>query len=71
MATIGRNAAVVDLRWLAFSGWFAWFAWLFVHIARIIEFDNRFLVLTQWAWNYFTRNRSARLITNDEKKIDR
>lgn len=63
MATIGRNAAVVDLRWFAFSGWFAWVTWLFVHIALIIEFDNRLLVLLQWAWNFFTRNRSARLIT--------
>lgn len=67
MATIGRAAAVVDLRWLRFSGWFAWLAWLFVHIARIIQFENRFLILTQWAWNYFTRNRSARLITRDER----
>jgi NADH dehydrogenase len=24
------------------------------------------LVLFQWAWNYFTRNRSARLITGDD-----
>ena len=66
MATIGRAAAVVDLHWARFAGWFAWFAWLFVHIALIIEFQNRLLVLTQWAWNYFTRNRSARLITGDD-----
>jgi len=65
MATIGRAAAVADLRGMRFSGWFAWLAWLFVHIARLIQFQNRFLVLTQWAWNYFTRNRSARLITGD------
>ena len=26
MATIGRAAAVVDLRWTRFSGWFAWLA---------------------------------------------
>ncbi|HZN60647.1 MAG TPA: hypothetical protein VFD71_21415, partial [Planctomycetota bacterium] len=25
--------------------------------------ENRALVLFQWAYNYFTRNRSARLIT--------
>ena len=41
----------------------AWLAWLFVHILYLIEFENRVLVLFQWAWNYFTRNRAARLIT--------
>lgn len=66
MATIGRAAAVADLRWIQFAGWFAWLAWLFVHIIRLIRFENRFLVLTQWAWNYFTRNRSARLITGSD-----
>jgi NADH dehydrogenase len=63
MATIGRAAAVVDLGWLRFSGFFAWLTWLFVHLMYLVEFGNRVLVLMQWAWNYFTRNRSARLIT--------
>jgi NADH dehydrogenase len=65
MATIGRAAAVVDLRWLRFSGFFAWLAWLFVHLVNLIEFGNRVLVLVQWAGNYFSRNRSARLITGE------
>jgi NADH dehydrogenase len=34
-----------------------------VHLTFLIQFENKFLVLCQWAWNYFTRNRSARLIT--------
>jgi NADH:ubiquinone reductase (H+-translocating) len=63
MATIGRASAVADLGWIAFSGLFAWLAWLFIHILYLIEFENRILVLFQWAWNYFTRNRTARLIT--------
>jgi NADH dehydrogenase len=63
MATIGRAAAVVDLGWVRFSGFFAWLTWLFIHLMYLIEFGNRILVLMQWAWNYFTRNRSARLIT--------
>jgi NADH dehydrogenase len=66
MATIGRAAAVADLGWLWLSGWPAWLAWLFVHITYLIQFDNRVLVLFQWAWNYFTRNRSARLITGED-----
>jgi NADH dehydrogenase len=63
MATIGRARAVAEIRGYAFSGWFAWMAWLFIHILFLIAFENRVLVLFQWAWNYFTRNRSARLIT--------
>lgn len=65
MATIGRAAAVVELPWLRFSGLLAWLAWLFVHLLNIVAFQNRLLVLVQWAWSYFTFNRSARLITGD------
>jgi NADH dehydrogenase len=63
LATIGRAAAVADLGWVRFSGYLAWLAWLFVHIVYLVGFQNRFLVMLQWAWNYFTRNRSARLVT--------
>lgn len=66
LAVIGRHAAVADLGFLRLSGYPAWLIWLFVHIAYLIEFDNKVLVLFQWAWNYFTRKRGARLIT--EKK---
>lgn len=67
MATIGRAAAVVDFKRFRLSGYFAWLTWLFVHLMYIVEFENRLLVLTQWAWNYFTRNRAARLITGDDR----
>jgi NADH:ubiquinone reductase (H+-translocating) len=65
MATIGRAVAVVELPWLRFSGLLAWLAWLFVHLLNIVAFQNRLLVLVQWAWSYVTFNRSARLITGD------
>lgn len=64
LAVIGRNAGVADLGRIKFTGFIAWLAWLFVHIFYLIEFDNKLLVLIQWAWNYFTRRRGARLITN-------
>jgi NADH dehydrogenase len=67
MATIGRNAAVADFGWVRFAGFPAWLAWLFIHVLFLIEFENRLLVLMQWAWNYFTRNRAARLITGSEE----
>ncbi len=63
LAVIGRNAAVAAVGRWRFSGFPAWVVWLFVHIAYLIEFENRVLVLIQWAWSYFTKNRGARLIT--------
>jgi NADH dehydrogenase len=63
MATIGRSAAVADFGKLHFSGFIAWMIWLVVHLMNLVGFRNRLLVLVQWAWNYFTFDRSARLIT--------
>jgi NADH dehydrogenase len=63
LATIGRGAAVADLNWLQISGWPAWLIWVFIHLLYIIEFQNRLLILLQWAWLYITFDRSARLIT--------
>lgn len=65
LAVIGRNAAVADLGSLKLSGFPAWLIWAVVHISYLIEFDNKVLVLFQWAWNYFTRKRGVRLITGD------
>lgn len=67
MATIGRAAAVADFGRLTFSGYPAWLIWLFVHLMYIVEFENRLLVFLQWAWNYFSRNRAARLITGTDR----
>lgn len=69
LATIGRAAAVADLGKLKFSGFFAWLVWVFVHIFFLIGFRNRFVVLFDWAWAYFTFQRAARLITGDINKI--
>ena len=68
MAIIGRASAVAHLGRLRFSGFFAWLAWLFVHLIQLVEFQNRILVLVQWGWYYFTRNRAARLIVGGAKK---
>jgi NADH dehydrogenase len=66
LAVIGQNAAVVDLGFVKFSGPLAWFIWIFAHIYYLIEFDNKMVVLMQWGWNYFTRQRGARIITGSE-----
>jgi NADH dehydrogenase len=65
MATIGRAAAVADIHGLRFGGFFAWMLWVFIHIAYLIGFRNRVLVMIQWAWAYVGQRRSNRLITGD------
>src|SRR5580700_7639936 len=63
LATIGRSAAIAQFGRIHISGFIAWLSWLFVHILFLIGFRNRVLVFIQWAWSYFTYERSARLIT--------
>jgi NADH dehydrogenase len=65
LATIGRNKAVANLRFVHLSGLPAWLAWLFVHIFFLIGFRNRLLVFLQWAWSYLTFDKGARLITRN------
>jgi NADH dehydrogenase len=70
LATIGRNAAVVDLAspvgHFKFSGYFAWLFWLFAHIYFLIGFRNRIVVLIDWASAYWSRQRYARVVTGIE-----
>ncbi|MFY9553157.1 MAG: NAD(P)/FAD-dependent oxidoreductase [Blastocatellia bacterium] len=65
MATIGRHRAVAMIGGLRLSGFIAWIMWAFVHILLLISFRNRLAVFREWTWAYFTRERSARLITGD------
>jgi NADH dehydrogenase len=65
MATIGRNSAVGDVFGLKISGFLAWIFWIFLHIFWLIGFRNRFVVMTEWAWAYFSFQRRVRLITGN------
>ncbi len=65
MATVGRSRAVVELGpRLQFSGFVAWVAWWLVHIWSLVGFRSRATVMAGWGWQYLTRRRDARLITN-------
>lgn len=62
MATIGRSRAVVEIGRLRFAGLPAWLLWIVVHIYYLTGFENRLLVVIQWAWSYLSFRRGARLI---------
>lgn len=68
LATVGRAYAIGDIGPLQLSGLPAWTVWAGVHIAYLIGFRNRLLVLTQWLWKYLTYQRGARLITGDTRR---
>ncbi len=72
MATIGRNKAVVDMRGgIRFQGFFAWYVWMFVHLMSIVGFRNKVFTFFSWMWNYFSYDRSNRLIIGrNEEKIN-
>jgi len=66
MATIGRHAAVANVRWPFKAHWqgtLAWLSWVSVHLFFLVGFRNRMSVFLSWAWTYLTFNRGARLIT--------
>ncbi len=70
MATIGRTAAVADIKWpfkAHWSGFPAWVAWLAVHIFFLIGFQNRFFVFWSWAWTYMGEKDGVRLITGSQE----
>ncbi len=66
---IGRLSGVTDIPWLGpfgrQSGFIAWLLWLGIHIAYLIGFANRIVVLTRWAWSFVTHGRGSRLITGE------
>ena len=74
LATIGRGAAVADIKGLRLSGFLAWATWLVVHLFYLVGFQNRLLVLIRWSFSFATHGRGARLITRapapDERRAE-
>ncbi len=69
MATIGKHKAVVDLSFLKFHGYIAWFFWMFLHLMLILSVRNKLQIFFNWAWNYFTKDSSLRLILKIKKEL--
>jgi NADH dehydrogenase len=68
MATIGRNAAVVDIRGFTLKGFVGWVTWLTVHLILLVSFRSRVLVLINWAYDYFFYDRPVRLIVRADRE---
>jgi NADH:ubiquinone reductase (H+-translocating) len=64
LAVIGRSRAVAQFGRIKLSGLPAWLLWCFAHIYFLIGFRNRLLVMLNWAWNFLTFRRGARLIAD-------
>jgi len=63
MATIGRRRAVALLyNRIPLRGFIAWLAWLSLHLITLLGFRKRLSVFISWVWNYFTYDRSVRII---------
>jgi NADH dehydrogenase len=68
LATIGRSKAVAVFGRMRIWGWLAWVTWLTAHIFFLIGFRNRLVVLIDWAWAYWTFERSARIVTEPARR---
>jgi NADH dehydrogenase len=71
LATIGRGAAVADIKGFKLSGHIAWITWLVVHLWYLVGFQNRLLVLIRWTSSFVTHGRGARLITEPDAESRR
>jgi len=71
MATIGKHKAVVEFPFVKFKGPLAWYVWMFLHLMLILSVRNKLVVFFNWAWGYFTKDTSLRLITNIDYKKEK
>jgi len=68
MATIGRSRAVAYIfNKLPLSGYLAWVSWLVLHLLVLMGFRNRINVLVNWVWEYWTYDRSVRIILRHDQ----
>jgi NADH:ubiquinone reductase (H+-translocating) len=67
LATIGRRSAVVELGRFRVVGFLGWLFWSVAHVYFLISVRNRLVVAFNWAWQYLTFQRGARLITQEAR----
>jgi NADH dehydrogenase FAD-containing subunit len=69
LATIGRLAAVVELRSFRLWGAPAWWLWGLAHVLLLAGGRNRVAVVMNWLWAYLTYRRGTRLITGNTMDV--
>jgi NADH dehydrogenase FAD-containing subunit len=69
LATIGRLAAVVELRGFRLWGAPAWWLWGLAHVLLLAGGRNRAAVVLNWLWAYLTYRRGTRLITGNTMDV--
>ncbi len=71
MAIVGRNAAIVTatkpfkmkLGQNGLTKFPAWVMWLGVHVMFLAGWRNRWVSIFNWMWNWFNKDRGARVLT--------
>ena len=66
MAAVSRRRAIVSFHGLRVSGWLGWLMWMFVHLAFMTGFKNRFTAGVHWMMAFGGRGRPQRAIVGDE-----
>jgi NADH dehydrogenase len=65
MAAVSRRRAVVSFHGIRLHGFLGWLAWLFVHLAFMTGFKNRFTALIHRILSFLGTGRGERAITVD------
>ena len=63
MAAVSRRRAIVSFHGVRVSGFLGWLMWLFVHLAFMTGFKNRFKTLISWSFSFLGRGRTERALT--------
>jgi NADH dehydrogenase len=63
MAALSRFHAIVSFKGIRLSGFFGWLGWMFVHLAFLTGFKNRFTTVLKWALAFIGNARNERTIT--------
>ena len=62
LATVGRKRAVARIGERQISGYLAWLIWSVTHLVELVGARNRFRLLVNWLWDYFTYDKGYRSI---------
>jgi NADH:quinone reductase (non-electrogenic) len=63
MAAVSRRRAVVSFHGVRVSGFLGWLMWMFVHLAFLTGFKNRFKTVISWSLSFVGAGRTERALT--------